>query len=316
MTEWQKIVDKGIVTEDFLKEETICECTVSPELKKIWAINLDLLEEFKRVCEKYNLRYFAIGGTLLGAVRHQGFIPWDDDIDLCMPRKDYDLLTKDYAHEFAHPYFMQTPYTDEEYAYSFAKIRNVNTCFASATFIESPMNQGAFIDIFPIDETVFEGCFERSDKILEVLRYCSAFMSRNNKYTKNKHTELAKNTAFSKGDNIKLYEKLIEIARSHTTEDFTHYSCEVCRIYPVNKTIWPKECFSEYIDLPFCNTTIRAPKDYDAVLKVLYNDYNRMPPVEARVTVHTGVITDLDRKFDAVREDVLKAMEREHQNQQ
>ena len=267
-----------------------------------------MLNEFKRVCKKYNLKYFAFCGTLLGAVRHKGFIPWDDDIDICMPRADYDLLTKVYFNEFSHPYFMQTPYSDKNYAYSFAKLRNINTCFASASFIECPMNQGVFIDIFPLDETTIEGCNERAEKIINILKYCSAYMSKDNKCIKNKHSEFALKTTFSPGDNIKFYEEIQKIAMSKSGPESTHFSCEVCTFYSSEKRIWPKEFFSECMDLPFCNTTIRVPKYFDEVLKVTYNDYMQLPPIDSRGAWHIGVIKNLDEKFDVVRKNILEDM--------
>ena len=80
------------MNDDFLREEIICGYKVSTKMKKIWAVQLDLVLQLKRVCEKYNLRYFMYAGTLIGAVRHQGYIPWDDDLDIIMPRADYDKL--------------------------------------------------------------------------------------------------------------------------------------------------------------------------------------------------------------------------------
>lgn len=112
MTECERLVREGHVTSDFFDEEVICDYKVSSNLKKLWAIEADLLREFVRVCDKYRLRWYAYAGTLLGAIRHSGFIPWDDDIDVCMPREDYDILTKELAGEFKTPYFMQTPYTE------------------------------------------------------------------------------------------------------------------------------------------------------------------------------------------------------------
>ena len=80
---------------------------VSPKLKALWDVELDLLTQFKKVCEKHNLRWFVDGGTLLGAVRHSGFIPWDDDVDIIMPYDDYCKLCS-LSNEFEEPYFLQT----------------------------------------------------------------------------------------------------------------------------------------------------------------------------------------------------------------
>lgn len=108
------------------------------------------MEEFDRVCQKHNLTWFADYGTLLGAVRHQGFIPWDDDIDVSMFRDDYMRLLAVAPDEFTEPYFFQNTYTDILVTV-FSKLRDSRT-----TAIEFPdipdMNQGIFIDIFPLDD--------------------------------------------------------------------------------------------------------------------------------------------------------------------
>ena len=80
---------------------------VSPKREKVWKIELDILMELDRICRKHDLRYFLDSGTLLGAVRHKGFIPWDDDIDLTMPRKDYDRLIEIASQELKSPYYLQ-----------------------------------------------------------------------------------------------------------------------------------------------------------------------------------------------------------------
>ena len=88
MTEIERIIKKGTIKEDFLKEEVRNDFLVTTDRKKLWAVILDLYLKFVTVCEKYGLRFWAEGGTLLGAVRHKGFIPWDDDVDIMMPLPD------------------------------------------------------------------------------------------------------------------------------------------------------------------------------------------------------------------------------------
>ena len=138
---------------DYLREEIRNEYTVSSEMKRVWAVELDLLYEFQKVCEKHKLIYYACGGTLLGAIRHEGFIPWDDDIDLMMPRKDYDKLCKVASEEFKSPYFFQNDDTDYGFSRDFARLRNSSTTGIQKLELNSkvPYNQGIFIDIFPLD---------------------------------------------------------------------------------------------------------------------------------------------------------------------
>lgn len=113
---------------------------------------LSMLIEIDRICQKYNIPYFLYGGTLLGAIRHQGFIPWDDDLDIAMRRKDYDKLMKILPHELSDGFALQTNDTDKNYFYFFAKIRDRKSyleeyCGYDRFFKE----KGIFIDIFPFE---------------------------------------------------------------------------------------------------------------------------------------------------------------------
>ena len=92
MSEIERLIEKGTFQESFFEPETRCDFHINTKRKQVWAIEIDLLIEFDRICRKHNLRYFLAYGTLLGAVRHKVFIPWDDDVDVLMPREDYEKL--------------------------------------------------------------------------------------------------------------------------------------------------------------------------------------------------------------------------------
>ena len=129
---------------------------VSRRRKEVWAVTLDLLVQLDRVCRKHDIRYFCDGGTLLGAVRHGGFIPWDDDIDVIMSRAEYEKLNAIAPSEFQHPYFWQTNETDPGSARGHAQLRNSDTTAILKTEMRDgkalyTFNQGVFIDIFPFD---------------------------------------------------------------------------------------------------------------------------------------------------------------------
>lgn len=138
---------------NFLDEEVRCGFTVSHKMKKVWAVELDLLSEFIRVCKKYNLQFFTDSGTTIGALRHQGFVPWDDDIDLVMMRDDYEKLRCIAKNEFRHPYFFQIEDTDPGSARGHIQLRNSETTGILKHDFEHKyhFNQGIFIDIFPLD---------------------------------------------------------------------------------------------------------------------------------------------------------------------
>ena len=142
---------KSILGEDFFKEEERCDYLVSSKMKRIWAVELDMYLSFAEICEKYGLKYFVLGGTMLGAVRHNGFIPWDDDLDVGMLREDYEKFLRLATKEIKHPLFLQTPYNDPESFLSWAKIRNSTTTAVSRVTSHRRFNQGLFLDILPLD---------------------------------------------------------------------------------------------------------------------------------------------------------------------
>ena len=122
------------------------------ELKKIQAVELVALKEFIRVCELLKLEYFVDGGTALGAIRHRGFIPWDDDVDIAMPRSDYRKFCKEANKYLSKDFFLQSPYNDKNCPYYYSKLRVNGTEFIEYCNRKVNMHQGIYIDIFPFDE--------------------------------------------------------------------------------------------------------------------------------------------------------------------
>ncbi len=167
----------------FLEEEVRCGYTVSAEMKKLWAVELDLLVEFDRVCKKHGLTYFADGGTLLGTIRHKGFIPWDDDVDLVMTRSEYEKLVKIANKEFQHPYFFQTTESDPGLVMGGSRLRNSDTTLISDFDNRRPYeNKGIFIDLYVLDNVPDDGrkisAIRKTLKVYwRILRYAAYYES-------------------------------------------------------------------------------------------------------------------------------------------
>lgn len=158
------------IPEGFLEEETRCDYVISKEMKAVWAVELDLYAELKRVCDKHHLMLLGDGGTVLGAVRHGGYIPWDDDMDFMMPRDDYDRLCAIAPEEFKYPYFWKTEYTDPGCIRGHAQLTNSETTaiLNSERSLHFKTNKGIFIDIFQFDN-VPDDLAERTSYIEQIV---------------------------------------------------------------------------------------------------------------------------------------------------
>lgn len=296
MTEAERIMQKGFLREDFLKEEIICDFLVDEKRKKIWAIELDLLREFDRVCKKYNLKYFMIFGSLLGAIRHQGYIPWDDDLDVAMFREDYERFIEVAKDEFEEPYFLQTPYTDDGYFYSFIKIRNSKTTSISKAFQYQTFNQGIFLDIFPLD---YCGETQRvlSEDYVEmkrILTLCSKYMKISNP-----------NIIFKEAERIELEQKqAIEVceegqklAKKYCDNPTNNVAITVFTIYDWRKAYFDVKDFSEIVLCDFEGLKIPIPCGWNNILTRLYGDYMKFPSEEKRGIEHSGAFFEPDIEY-------------------
>lgn len=138
--------------EDYFQEEIKCSFTVSKTMKHAWAAQLEVLQEIITICEKHNIRYYAFWGTLLGAVRHKGYIPWDDDIDIAMKREDY-IKFQQAAKELPSEYCFINVHTEEEWPHFCARVTNARTVSTTeerlSQFHGCPFVIG--VDIFPLD---------------------------------------------------------------------------------------------------------------------------------------------------------------------
>ena len=121
------------------------------EMREINKVQLEIFKEFVKVCEKLDLKYYTVHGSLLGTIRYQGFFPFDDDIDVAMPRKDYEKLLKEGQPLLSQKYFIQSCKTEKDYPLAFAKIRDSETAFIQPVMKNFNVNQGIYIDIFPLD---------------------------------------------------------------------------------------------------------------------------------------------------------------------
>lgn len=258
------------------------------EGKKVKQIELSMLEEVIRICEKHNLRYFADSGTLLGAVRHNGFIPWDDDIDLVMLRPDYNKLIK-LAKEFKSPFFLQSTYTDKKYTRGHIQIRYDGTAMIlPSEGVNVKFHQGIFLDIFPLD--VYPKDFSQFSLFIEKINKIKRFIDLsviNKKNYGGTHKILF--PIFQKIFPLKFIYKYFEKLCSKYWGKQVGYLDKISwrnkdsRFLKLDKSL-----YDESINLPFENLKISCPKKFDIVLKEMFGE-NYMIPVQEN-SAHGKVI--------------------------
>lgn len=285
MTECERIIEEGVLNIDFFKPETICDFYVDEKRKKIWAIEIDLLLQVDRVCKKYGLQYFLMWGSLLGAIRHKGFIPWDDDLDIALFRKDYEELLK-HGDEFSGQYFLQTPETDPGYYYSHAKLRNSNTTALDYPFLFQGFNMGVFIDILPLDyfdESAGERVFEENKNLIAdvnvAMRLSHPFLNARDK---------ERVAAYHGGNPLEVLSLMK--SNSMSCRHSTKVSFLGVSTYGLKRNLWDASDFDNTIECNFNGITTRIPRNSNRILKVAYGDYLKMPQKNERGVWHSNVV--------------------------
>lgn len=255
-------------------------------------VMLQILTAFSRICENNRMQYFLDAGTLLGAVRHGGFIPWDDDVDVCMPRTDYDrllgLARRNNGYIDEH-YRVEFP---EETIYPFIKISDDRTVLVEFPD-KHPMEVSVYIDVFPKDgikdHLWGSRCLCKTSEILGLVQWFNKFSI----YAwKNRGNKLQKGIAWCgrkmiKDPNVpvRLQDRLIHWnQRKNPVENCQFVTTLTNGEY---HKIAPKECFDEFVLKEFEGILFRCPIGYDTYLRCLYpGDYMQLPPEEKRQKTH------------------------------
>lgn len=268
---------------------------MSNQIEQIHSVQLDLLKKFREVCQKLNLRYTLSSGSMLGAVRHGGFIPWDDDIDVAMPRPDYEVLVKRANDLLPNGYFLEHYSTEKDCPNVFAKLKNSNTTWLSYEYRDLDINHGIGMDIFPIDRVKDPQKLNKIAKktfILILLKNCCDINYI--KTIKRKHKKLM---AYL----IMPFAKLMGRRRLLIKMDKFNKKYEVGEwttgdVILRNK-LMPYDLFAEYEDVDFENDKFSCIKNRDGYLSVVYGkNYMELPPEEKRV-VHIVETVDCDKSF-------------------
>ena len=275
------------------------------QIRKLQLTELEILDEIDKICKKNNIKYFLVGGTLLGAVRHKGFIPWDDDIDIAMLRSDYDKFIDICLNGgISSKYFLHCDKTDKNYWLPYVKVRKNNTTFLEKDLKSINSHKGIFVDIFPYDNIKYKkeiflkirGLISRSiiqtvfvKRNILTIKEChnSKMVCFFNLFSLKRLLKINKNIMYKYND--KETEKIISYAGSYNIVSETLDKNE---IFPLKK-------------IKFENKNYYCFKNPDYYLKRLYGDYMKLPPKDKQVA-HIPEKIDFNKGINLVTKDINK----------
>lgn len=260
------------------------------DLRKLQLAELYMLKDIANICEANGIKYYITAGTLLGAVRHKGFIPWDDDLDITMYRKDLQKLTSLLRSEYKEKYFVQSFDTDKNYTRYITKIRLNGTKQVEEIYENDDINHGIYIDIFPLDHTTKSGGIGLAirGKILRLL-----FAYKTTKHTKSWKTSKFKQIVINILKPItylipdSLINKAFDYCCSKTDVEGAKYTTSFASHYLWNKQMFPNEVYGEGVKIVFEDGKFIAPTKYLILLEQLYGpNYMDIPDEHLRDSGH------------------------------
>lgn len=251
---------------------------------------MDIALEIRSICEKHNIKFFLIGGTLLGAVRHQGIIPWDDDLDVGMLREDYERFLKVSELELKKSFILVTPEKYAQYGKPYAKVMIKDTLFEEET-IPAGSPQGIFVDVFPIDRMpdsrrarlIQSKCLGAMRSVLHFhCGYSFQPVGMKDHFYRFLGKVLTKQQILN----------VIHFFSVRYNKAKTEWYANLCSSYRYGREIFPEESVANELDtVIFENQMMTVPKQKEKILQILYGDYMSPPPKEQQIFKHsTGSI--------------------------
>lgn len=255
-------------------------------LSEIRIIELEILKHFKEFCEKNDIKYYLSNGTLLGAVKYKGFIPWDDDIDVFVPRKDYDRLIETFQDSLRFRLFSVE--RNGKYCFPFAKLCDMTTVKVEED-IDNGVALGLDIDIFPLDAWDVDVAFAKKElKRIQRANFGLNMAKLDRVKSKTKVKRLAKAVLIWVCKRIgakSFIKRTIRVANRRQEKEPTYLGCKVWPIYGEREIVCAS-VFAEGVELEFEGEKFVVPIGYDEYLRSLYGDYEQDPPLEKQRTHH------------------------------
>jgi len=251
-----------------------------------------LLTEFDRVCKVLNIPYVLFAGTLLGAVRHQGFIPWDDDLDVLMLREDYDRFLKEAPAVLDTDTFYLQQEFSEHWPLFFSKLRlNGTTCLEKYHPKDPAVHQGIYMDIFPCDDA-------RKTDLGRKLQFAASKVVIAKALDKRGYaTDSKKKRCFMALCRLLPRKPFLWLVKTGAKNgDTVHSFFAAAKSY--DKNIYPRRYFTQRTEAAFAGRSYPVPADYDGLLREIYGDYMQLPPPEQRVCKQHAILVDTRQSYE------------------
>lgn len=254
-------------------------------LEELHIVELEILKEIDRICKENNITYILCGGSLLGAVRHKGFIPWDDDVDIAMPRKDYNKFIDVCCNNGINKkYFLHCNETDSEYWLPFAKVRKNKTTMNEKSIAHLQTHKGIYVDIFPLDNIGNKLIYFKKIKFSIIKILIGDVLYKKNIYKSINECQypfLAKILLIIPLSlNKKIQKKLMTSNKNNNSTHLISYT----GMYGFNKEYIPRDKYFPTSIVTFEKNKYPGAADFDYYLTSLYKDYMKLPPKEDRIT--------------------------------
>lgn len=266
------------------------------ERDKVKCAQLDMLKELKRICDKNKIPYFLVGGTLIGAIRHEGFIPWDDDIDVGMLRENYIRFVAACKTDLSQEYSLYDWSIDPKSPIPFLKMKIKGTHYREELSKSTEMNDEIYIDIFPYDhapESPIKRKMQAMRNILfkkAILLRCGFTIDEGGKIKKVLYIPLR---AYSHIHSVKTWKKKYERNATQYNQAETTHVVSLGGSYSYQKELKDITFLKDLILHRFEDVDLSVPAKYDLFLKEVYGDYLKLPPEEQRISRHGISLIDL-----------------------
>lgn len=275
-------------------------------LPRVKETELEILKVVDKFCKENNIKYSLAYGTLLGAVRHKGFIPWDDDIDIFMLREDYERFIDLWLNNPVDGYILENKRTNPYFDQCFTKIRKDHTTYLQESRYgdrdekEAKFHTGIFIDVFPLDKVADNSLQQKLQKIYAMMYFL---------YTRG--------FAFERGSSIvKIGCKLLlgVVPKNKYLDTALKFEKKLKKYNNTNNNLicfdtmedlsrnFDSEMMNEVVDIEFENAKFKAVKDYKGFLTEQYGDYMQLPPEEERVWYHHPIVIDFEHNWEEIKD--------------